>query len=203
MNNQEVRIYQLSKCITFRKTTERFGGLSNMASGYPIVVNNVMIRTTEALYQAMRFPNFPDIQREIILQNSPMTAKMVSKKYSSNTREDWDKVRVSIMKWTLRVKLIHNLNTFGNLLLNTEEDIIVEESRKDDFWGAKIIEKKSLEGMNVLGRLLMELRDLHRKYEINEITPLKLNNFKLNGDFIESVFLKHKDNFQIQDGLFK
>ena len=36
------------------KTKEVFGGLSNMASGYPLQINGVCILTTEALYQACR-----------------------------------------------------------------------------------------------------------------------------------------------------
>src|SRR2546426_7568195 len=36
---------------------------------------------------------------------------------------------------------------------------IVEDSRKDDFWGAKASDEGTLVGMNVLGRLLMELRE--------------------------------------------
>lgn len=63
----------------FRKTKEEYGGLSNMAAGFPIELNGVRILSSEALYQAMRFPNHPDYQKEIIQQRSPMTAKMISK----------------------------------------------------------------------------------------------------------------------------
>ena len=37
----ESRTYNRQDCITFRKTAERFGGLSNMAGGYPLFVNGV------------------------------------------------------------------------------------------------------------------------------------------------------------------
>ena len=148
---EETRIYQVDKCISFRKTTEKFGGLSNMASGYPIVVNKIFIRTSEALYQALRYSQYLKIQEEIISQTSPMTAKMKSKKYKDKTREDWDNVRVHIMRWSLRVKLLQNKDTFGKLLLETGTLPIVEESSKDSFWGAKLIDNR-LEGMNVLGR---------------------------------------------------
>jgi type I restriction enzyme S subunit len=47
-----------------------------MAPGFPLCVNGVRIRTSEALYQACRFPHLPDIQRQIIDERSPMTAKM-------------------------------------------------------------------------------------------------------------------------------
>ena len=62
------------------------------------------------------------------------------------------------MKWCLRVKLAQNWERFGELFRSTGDKPVVEESRKDDFWGAKRSENGTLVGMNVLGRLLMELR---------------------------------------------
>lgn len=155
----QFRTYDRESSVVFLKTNERFGGLSNMAPGFPLRVNGVRIRTSEALYQACRFPHLPDVQREIIDEHSPMTAKMRSKPFRKDSRPDWDAVRVKIMRWCLRVKLAQNWREFGRLLLATGDRPIVEQSRKDDFWGAKVAEDGSLVGMNVLGRLLMELRE--------------------------------------------
>ncbi|MCZ2075827.1 MAG: NADAR family protein [Bryobacterales bacterium] len=130
----EFRTYRRDECVTFRKTDEPFGGLSNMAPGYPLCVNGVPIGTAEAIYQACRFPYRPDVQRLIIGQTSPMTAKMRSKPYREDTRPDWESVRVTIMRWSLRVKLVQNWNKFAALLLETGDKPIVEDSRKDDFW---------------------------------------------------------------------
>ena len=203
MNNLQtnLRRYYIDECISFRKTDEEFGGLSNMASGYPIVVNEVYIRTSEALYQAMRYPDYPEIQKEIIEQKSPMAAKMISKKYrKEKTRLDWDSKRVAIMKWCLRVKLIQNQDTFGKLLLKTDNKDIVEESKKDKFWGAKRIDDEILEGTNALGRLLMELREIYKNYKLEKIEPLKIENFKLYGDFIKDVIpIKDKEIFKEKD----
>jgi len=151
------RNYDRAECVVFRKTNEAFGGLSNMAAGFPIEVNGVAIRTSEALYQACRFPHRPDLQRLIFHQASPMAAKMVGKPHRSATRPDWDGVRVDVMRWCLRVKLVQNWDRFRDLLLATDEKPIVEESRRDDYWGAKS-KGQTLAGRNVLGRLLMELR---------------------------------------------
>lgn len=199
---QEIRVYDISNSISFKKTTEKHGGLSNMASGYPIVVNGIFIRSSEALYQAMRYPNYPDIQMEIINQTSPMTAKMISKKYKSKTRMDWKQVRVPIMKWTLRVKLCQNIEIFGRLLLETKNLSIVEESNKDPFWGAERTDDK-FEGANVLGRLLMELREFYNKYQFDVIEPLNINNFYLNSKSIGLVKKNDKNNLKINNGLFK
>lgn len=156
----QTRTYSRKDSVVFLKTDAPFGGLSNMAGGYPIHVNGVRILTSEALYQVCRFPHLPDVQKMIIGQISPMTAKMRSKPYRKDSRADWDQVRVRIMRWCLRMKLANNWIKFSELLLRTGERPIVEESRKDEFWGAKVIDDgDTLVGMNVLGRLLMELRE--------------------------------------------
>jgi ribA/ribD-fused uncharacterized protein len=130
-----------------------------MAAGYPIEISGIRIRTSEALYQACRFPHMPTVQKLIIDEVSPMTAKMRAKPYRRDSRPDWDAVRIPIMKWCLRVKLAQNWSTFGSLLLETGDQAIVEDSTKDDFWGAMRDEGGILRGRNVLGRLLMELRE--------------------------------------------
>jgi type I restriction enzyme S subunit len=171
----------------FCKTTKTFGGLSNMAGGYPLCVNDVRILTAEALYQACRFPHRPDVQRWIIDQTSPMTAKMKSKRYRKDSRRDWDAVRVLIMQWCLRVKLAQNWERFSNLLLSTENLPIVEESRRDAFWGAKPVDAETLSGANVLGHLLMDLREQLRGPDANTlhvVPPPSVPDFLLYGKVI-------------------
>ena len=63
---RQVRTYHPAESAIFFKTNERFGGLSNMAPRFPLVVNDVRIRTSEALYQSCRFPHMPEVQRMII-----------------------------------------------------------------------------------------------------------------------------------------
>jgi ribA/ribD-fused uncharacterized protein len=176
------REYSRKGSAVFCKTDEEFGGLSNMAAGFPLVVNGVSIRTSEALYQACRFPHLPDVQRLIIEQRSPMTAKMKCKPYRDQSRSDWDSVRVRIMRWCLRVKLAQNWVAFGDLLRSTNDLPIVELSRKDDFWGAKPQEDGTLVGMNVLGRLLMELREQLRRdtgEDLKRVEPVPIPDFLL------------------------
>lgn len=158
--DSDSRFYRAEESAVFFKTKEQHGGLSNMASGYTLSVSGIEILSSEALYQLCRYPNLPDAQREILRERSPMTAKMKSKKHRNQTRDDWLRVRVSIMKWCLRVKLIQNFEAFEKVLLETGSRPIVEKKiRREDFWGAKVQEDGSFIGRNVLGRLLMELRD--------------------------------------------
>lgn len=179
----QTRTYDRRTSVVFCKTQEAFGGLSNMAAGFPLVVNGVAIRTSEALYQACRFPHRPEVQRLIIAERSPMTAKMRGKPHRRETRPDWDAVRVSIMRWCLRVKLAQNWREFGDLLLATGERPIVEESRRDDYWGAKVVDPHILVGVNVLGRLLMELREELRSAtrQLRRVEPPNVPDFRLYG----------------------
>lgn len=189
MKSSQIRIYKRNECITFRKTKEAFGGLSNMAGGYNLKINGVNILTSEALYQACRFPHLPEVQKLIIAQHSPMTAKMKSKPHRDKSRPDWDQVRVKIMRWCLRVKLVQNWEKFGQLLLQTGDKPIVEDSRKDDFWGAKPNEDNQLVGANVLGRLLMELREtLKESTNFIELVQIPdIPNFYLFNQPIENI----------------
>ena len=181
MNNNH-RIYEPSQCCVFRKTKEAFGGLSNMAAGYPLVINGTKILTSEALYQACRYPHLPEVQRIIIAQNSPMTAKMKSKFYYSQSRTDWENIKIAVMRWSLRIKLAQNFMKFGLLLESTHNKPIVEESRRDNFWGALKSDDGRLRGLNILGRLLMELREAYSsetRYQLLFVPTPQIDNFKI------------------------
>lgn len=188
--NQE-RTYTYNEACVFRKTKEAFGGLSNMASGFQLNINGITILSSEALYQACRFPHLPEVQKKIISERSPMTAKMVGKPFRDDSRPDWDLVRKEIMYWCLRVKLAQHFISFGQLLNSTQYRPIVEESTKDPFWGAmKSKEDETiLVGVNALGRLLMRLRECYynNRYDFLYVHPLNIPNFLLLGEPICAI----------------
>lgn len=173
----DVQIYDPAMSAAFGKTKEKYGGLSNMASGYPLVIEDVAVLSSEALYQACRFPDNPEVQQLILDQHSPMTAKMVSKPHRDETREYWEEIQVEIMAWCLRVKLLHNWEKFGGVLAETGAKQIVEKSRRDRFWGAvPSPEDGMLHGVNMLGKLLMDLRQQVRRGEFRRTTALPAPN---------------------------
>jgi len=181
---EKERTYLRREAVVFHKTKERWGELSNMASGFPLVVVGSVWPSSEALYQACRFPHLPDVQLSIAQQTSAMAAKMKSKPHRSESREDWPRIRVRIMRWVLRVKLAQHMNSFGGVLLATGDASIVERSTKDRYWGAMESEDGTLEGENVLGRLLMELRDELRtrtRDELAIVAPPRVDHFLLLG----------------------
>jgi len=148
-------------CAVVFKVAEEFGGLSNMHNGYTLQVDGVKWGSSEALYQACRYPHEPEWQREIREAPHAMRAKMAAKKEGrrAQSRPDWDAVRVEIMRWCLREKLDQHFGEFYSLLRKSGDRAIVEKSRKDRFWGAVLEKDGVLRGQNRLGMLLMEIRD--------------------------------------------
>jgi len=184
--NFEINTYQKESCVTFRKTKELYGGLSNMCSGYPIIIGEQGFLTSEHLYQVCRFNEHSDIQKIVQHEKSPMSSKMKSKKYISYTRNDWDDVSVDIMDWCIRMKLKCNWYKFGNLLFSTGNKSIVEDSHKDRFWGCVFDDNNQLVGRNILGKLLMNLRDELRNDQIdqNNLNIQYIEGLKLFGESI-------------------
>lgn len=184
------RKYVKTEVITFRDTKGEYGALSNMAPNYSLFINEVIIPNTEVLYQACRFPLFPNIQKEIILQTSPMEAKKISRKYIANTRQDWEDVKFEIMRWCLRAKLIQNWDAFSQILLKTQDKNIVEYSTIDKVWAAIPQGDRYLVGKNALGRLLMELREeyVRRNIKPQSIKPISIPGFLLFNNEIQEVY---------------
>ncbi len=204
LDSKEIRVYKKEDSCVFKKNSEEFGGLSNMATGFPLLVNGIKIRTAEALYQACRFPHLPDIQQKIIEQNSPMTVKMISNSNKKNSRADWDSIRLKVMKWCISVKLAQNFVLFGAVLHETGLKSIVENSTKDNYWGAIPNEDSSIfTGKNALGRLLMDLRQAFyskNNFLLLHVEPIKIENFLLYSEPIGIIderqnFINYLKNF--------
>jgi ribA/ribD-fused uncharacterized protein len=148
--------------VVFNKTNELYGGLSNRCGDFPILINQTRIRTNEHLYQSLKFPNHPEIQKMILEKPSPLVAKWVTKNKNNkkHIRDDWELIKLEVMEYCLRVKLIYHWIKFGNLLRNTENKEIIEISprKRDVFWGATQVDTE-FRGENHLGQLLMKLRN--------------------------------------------
>ena len=194
IRNNQLRRYNPGGAAVFRIVRERWGGLSNFGA-FPLEVNGVAIPTSEALYQACRFPDEPDLQRLVISQPNPMAAKIEANKNADRSRADWFDINVRLMRWVLRVKLACNYESFGQLLDSTGEMPIVEHSRRDRFWGARY-EGSELVGVNALGRLLMELREQLREDErgaLRRVSPPDIPEFLLYGEPIGEVTRRNGD----------
>jgi ribA/ribD-fused uncharacterized protein len=181
---------------------EKWGELSNMSNAYGIIVNGIKMKNTEALYQACRFPDYPEIQMEIIKGHSGMSSKMTSKKYrKTHTRDDWDTVAVDIMDYCLKLKTYQNYLFIKRILVEVGARDIVEKSHKDQMWGT-VAQGKLLVGNNILGKLWNNIRD--NIDDLNKPPVLVLDNFKLNGqDITLSSVLLAKDRKNLTNDLFE
>lgn len=180
---EKLRTYNFNNSIIFKKNNDIYGELSNMHMSFPLKINSINILNTEALYQACRFPHLVDLQQRIINERSPMKVKMISNANKKKSREDFDDIKLKVMKWCLNLKLAQNFITFGYTLDSTNNLNIVENSNNDNFWGAVPNEDfTNFTGQNALGRLLMQLRKQYRsknKYSLLIIEPPEIENFKI------------------------
>lgn len=130
--------------------------------------------SAENYYQCHKFDNFDDGEefkkafKAVLDCKDADTCKKIARKL---TKEDlngkwqekkWEEemYKVTIMKRALMLKYSQNLNML-KILLETGNKKVVERSERDSFWGGYLEGSK-----NVLGNLLMELRDNYNKTKL-------------------------------------
>lgn len=162
--------------IAFTRVRKPFGWLGNMAA-YPVYWDNKEYKTTEALFQAMRFKDFPEIAEKIRLQLSPMSAKELAVANKPLLTESGYELLgsqdIENMKLCLSLKLQQHFQ-LSQMLIETHELMIIEDcsSRPHGtglFWGA-MLQNGQWVGQNVLGKLWMEQRqklNLEKKNQLN------------------------------------
>ena len=161
--------------ILIRKVKEQNGWLGNM-SPYPITHEGKSYRTTEALFQALRF-NDETIIESIREQKSPMAAKMIAKKFRDHmVVEPMTEIDLDNMKMVLRLKLDQHPKLNADLIATGDEEIVEDCTKRPRgsglFWGAAFKDETWV-GENWLGWLWMELRD---SLEVEKADPtLKLS----------------------------
>ena len=146
--------------IAFTKVALPFGWLGNMAP-YPVTYGGKAWRTTEALFQALRFED-ESIREAIRQEKSPMAVKFIAQRHKSKMIvEPRSAADLDNMRLALRLKLQAH-PALGRQLLATGAARLVEDcSRRPHgsglFWGAALREGRWV-GENWLGRLWEELR---------------------------------------------
>lgn len=156
--------------ISFTKVSLPYGWLGNM-SPYPINFNGKVWRTSEALFQALRFKD-EEIQELIRNEKSPMGAKMIMKsKTEYIILEKHGTKDLLNMKMCIKLKLVQHPNLVKELI-DTGDKIIIEDVTKRGssggnlFWGAMLVENEDgfhWVGNNALGKLWMEIRETYKK----------------------------------------
>lgn len=159
--------YSADSCIAFRGVKELWGILGNFAPT-PLIVEGVKFSSTEQLFQMMKFRDRETLMA--IYQAKGLPLKWVAKRGEKNglRREDWGHIIVDAMKFCLMTKYEQSAE-FRQVLKETVGHVIVEDQTnmkttqtgklKDaDTWGA-VKKDGQYVGSNLMGRLLMELRD--------------------------------------------
>ena len=148
------------KHIRFYRPQDEYGFMSNYFE-YRFWLDGRDWLSVEHYYQAQKFAG-SRIEDHIRRLKRPGGAKAYSHKLVSLWRADWTAVKCDVMRKALMTKF----STSGFLsreLLLTGDAVLIEDSPTDLFWGAG----QNNEGMNMLGRLLMETRETIR-WEIEE-----------------------------------
>lgn len=126
--------------------------LSNFSS-FNLDWKGLTFDTSEAAYHWEKFPNCPGVRAAIIESRSAHDAFKAAAHFKESRRQDWDDVKVDIMRDILRAKAQQH-EYVRRKLLATGDRRLVENSWRDDFWGWGA----NRDGQNMLGKLWMEVR---------------------------------------------
>jgi len=99
----------------------------------------------------------PGYRERIRVSRTPKDAKTLGQTRKRPLRSDWEDVKVDVMRTALLAKFTTHAD-LCNALLNTGEEELVENAPTDYFWGCGQLGS----GQNMLGKLLMETREVLR-----------------------------------------
>ena len=154
------------KNVWFKKVAEEYGWMGNMAP-YPIKFDGKVWLTSESLFQSMRYDD-DSVKEMIRVEKSPMGAKMKAKKY----RDQMVVVPMSeldVENMRKCVKMIFDAHPqLKRQLMNTKDSFIYEDignrnGERHKFWGAKKWSESEGDGNNMMGKILMDLREEYLK----------------------------------------
>lgn len=153
-----IETYPVTESVAIRKVAEPWGIFGNFART-PIVIDEVMFKTSEQLFQLMKFKDKEPVLAVYNANNPKMTTKHWEK---THRREDWGKMIVDAMKFCLTKKFEQSEDFRAELECSHGKFIVEDQTsfpkKTPDTWGVKQ-QGNNFVGPNLLGRLLMELRD--------------------------------------------
>ncbi len=142
--------------IYFYSRSYDFFEFSNF-SEHGFTLKNKYWATVEHYFQAQKFPGHPQEER-IRTAKSPGKAKQLGRTRSVPLRTDWETVKDDIMREAVLAKF-RAYDDLKKRLLDTGNDKLVENAPKDYYWGCG----KEGNGKNMLGKILMETREILRQ----------------------------------------
>ncbi len=149
-NPQEIYFY--------RHHEKPYGCFSNF-SAHGFELDGFWWPTSEHYFQAQKFPNTPYAE-QIRAAKSPMLAARLGRSRKQPIRADWAEVKDDIMRRAVLCKFRANKD-IKNALISTGDTNLVENAPGDYYWGCGA----DGTGLNMLGRILMEVRQQLRDEE--------------------------------------
>jgi N-glycosidase YbiA len=140
--------------IYFYKVAAPYGCFSNF-SPHPIELSGHQWATVEHYYQACKFQGteFEYLIPQIRVAATPELAAKIGRDDRYSPRLDWNLLKCEIMYCAVWQKFSHHLD-IQQILLDTLDAEIIEDSPVDYFWGCGI----DRSGTNHLGQILMQVR---------------------------------------------
>jgi ribA/ribD-fused uncharacterized protein len=148
------------RVIYFYGTAEEYGCFSNFWRA-PIVLDGQTWPTSEHYFQAQKFAG--TTRAELIRRAaSPMIAARLGRSRRHPLRPDWERVKDGLMRAAVLAKFRRH-DDLRAVLLSTGGALLVEHTDNDSYWG----DGGDGSGRNMLGRVLMSVRDELRAEEEN------------------------------------
>ncbi|MCC3408871.1 MAG: NADAR family protein [Microcoleus sp. PH2017_10_PVI_O_A] len=142
--------------IYFYTTSSEYGSFSNF-SRHGVELDGEYWLTTEHYFQAQKFPQTEHCD-QIRQAKTPKDAAKMGRERTRPLRQDWEQVKDDIMRKAVLCKFKTHAD-IREILLATGDEEIVENAPGDYYWGCG----KDGSGKNMLGQILMEVREILRK----------------------------------------
>ncbi len=142
--------------IYFYGTRDEYGCFSNF-SPHGFELDGFYWPTSEHYFQAQKFAGTPHAE-QIRQVKTPKDAAKMGRDRKRPLRSDWEQVKDDIMKKVVLCKFKTHAD-IRQVLLSTDNQLIVENSPTDYYWGCGV----DGSGKNKLGLILMEVRDILRE----------------------------------------
>ncbi|WP_404789992.1 NADAR family protein [Altericista sp. CCNU0014] len=140
--------------IFFYKVCEPYGCFSNF-SPHSIWLGGTLWPTAEHYYQAQKFVGTVDrhLCQQICNAESPEMAAAIGRNPKHTVRCNWDTLKAAVMYDAVSTKFASHPD-LAEVLLKTGQELIIEDSPTDSYWGCGA---DGL-GQNQLGKVLMRVR---------------------------------------------
>jgi ribA/ribD-fused uncharacterized protein len=140
----------------YHQNEKPYGCFSNF-SPHGFDLDGAWWPTSEHYFQAQKFAGTPHVET-VRLAPTPMAAANVGRDRSLSLRADWEQVKDDVMRRAVLQKFAAHPDIRA-ILLGTGDETLVEKTTSDYYWGIGT----QGGGKNMLGQILMEVRETLRK----------------------------------------